>query len=481
MRRTDTHPVAIALFSFLIDNDSSIARTVAALRRQAEGLAAGDRLPSSRELMARLGVGPVTVRRAVANLVSEGLLVTRPGAGTFKAQPPRAQALDTTWQQVALGASPVQPAGLDLIVRRREATGLQLSSGYGDAAIRADSRIAAGIARAARRPGAWDYPPVRGLAELRSWFAGEIGVSRDEIFISPGSQGALSSTIRALVPSGSPVLFAVPTYPGALAIARSAGLVPVPVPTDRDGVLPDLLERALAVTGSRLVYLQPTFSNPDGHFLTRQRRAAVLEVVASAGAFIIEDDWARWLGHGPPPPPPLIRDDTGGHVVTIASLTKVAAPSLRVGAIAARGPVLERIAAMRLVDDFFVARPLQEAALDLVTGPGWHPHLRHLSATLRRRMEALRLALAQQLPECSFDPPSGGNCLWLELPHGLSDDVVAERAAALGVNVGAGRAYTIGEPDRAHLRLSVSAIDSPQIGEAVALLAQAVRAPRSPE
>jgi len=71
--------------------------------------------------------------------------------------------------------------------------------------------------------------PQEGLPELRSWFASEIGVDQDEVLISPGCQAAMSGTMRALGPSGSPVVFSVPTYPGALAVARSAGLTPAPV------------------------------------------------------------------------------------------------------------------------------------------------------------------------------------------------------------------------------------------------------------
>jgi DNA-binding transcriptional MocR family regulator len=62
--------------------------------------------------------------------------------------------------------------------------------------------------------------------------------------------------------------------------------------------------------------------------------------------------------------------------VHVTSLTKPAAPSLRIGALVARGPVMERMRAVRLVDDFFVTRPLQEAALELLSSPAWERHLR---------------------------------------------------------------------------------------------------------
>jgi DNA-binding transcriptional MocR family regulator len=455
----------------------SVDKVADELRALADARAVGARLPSTRELQQRLGVGPVTVQRALARVVTEGVLVTRPGAGTFVAarRPPRLG--DTDWQQVALGASPLTgSAGVELVLGRVSPHTFDLGTGYLDSSLRADGRLAAAAARAVRRPDAWGAPPPMGIPELRSWFGRQVGADPDEVLITPAAQGALSTTFRALLPAGSPLLFAVPTYHGALAVARSAGLVPVPVPTDADGVRPELLERAFAATSARLLYLQPTYANPTGSVLAHERRRAVLDICERAGAFIVEDDFSRWLGHGQVTPPPLWRDDDTGHVLTICSLTKVLAPSLRVGALVARGPVMRRLAALRQVDDFFVPTPMQHTAIEMVTGPGWSAQLRAVSGALRVRMAALTTALATELPDCSFENPRGGIGLWLRLPRGTDDLAVATRAARLGVSVVPGRFFVIGEQDTRHLRLCVAGIGEQDIPAAVGMLAEAIRA-----
>jgi len=129
---------------------------------------------------------------------------------------------------------------------------------------------------------------------------------------------------------------------------------------------------------------------------------------------------------------------------------------------------------MRLVDDFFVARPLQETAVELVTSAGWQAHLRSLATALRQRLEALAVALDTRLPDCSFPRPAGGVCLWLQLPRGTDEVAVVEQGLAHGVAASPGRLYTIGEPELPHLRLSFAAIDTPVIDEAVRRLAGAV-------
>jgi len=455
----------------------SVEKVADELRALADTRAVGARLPSTRELQQRLGVGPVTVQRALARLVTEGVLVTRPGAGTFVAARRTARVGDTDWQQVALGASPVTGAGgVELVLSRAGSPGFELGAGYLDASLRADTRLAAAATRAARRPDAWAAPPAMGVAELRSWFGRQVGADPEEVLVPPAAQGALSAAFRALLPAGSPLLFAVPTYHGALAVARNAGLVPVPVPTDADGVRPELLERAFAATSARLLFLQPTYANPTGAVLAHDRRQAVLDICERAGAFVVEDDFARWLGYGQLAPPPLWRDDDAGRVITICSLTKILAPSLRVGAIVARGPVMSRLAAMRQVDDFFVPTPLQHTAIEMVTGPGWAAQVRTVSAALRVRMAALTAALATELPECAFENPRGGISLWLRLPRNTDDLTVATRAARLGVSVVPGRYFVIGEQESCHLRMCVAGIGERDIPTAVALLAEAVRA-----
>lgn len=455
---------------------SSVDRAVAALRERAAGLPVGARLPATRELVRDLDVGPVTVQKALALLVAEGIVSTRPGAGTFVARPPvRATAgPDTAWQQVTLGVDPVDASALERICRS-DATGvLQLAGAFTDTTLQPGARLAAAMSRASRRPDIWSSAPRMGLPELRAWFAQQAGAAPDDVLVTSGGQSALSATLRTIAQPGESVLFSVPTYPGALAIARAAGIVPVPVPADRDGVRPDHLARAFAATGARALYTQPTWANPDGAVLAADRREPVLRAAADAGAFVVEDDYARLLGHGGPTPPPLIADDRDGRVICLTSLTKAVAQGLRIGAVVARGPVLRRIAALRLVDDLYITPVLQAAVVELVSGPGWKPHLRQLSAALADRAAVMGRELTARLPQCAFTLPRGSMSIWLELPRGVDDMAVTELAARNGVAVGPGSAYWIGNPEAAHLRLCFGGIPADHIGEAITRLADAV-------
>jgi DNA-binding transcriptional MocR family regulator len=315
------------------------------------------------------------------------------------------------------------------------------------------------LTRAARSPDAWDRPPAMGLHGLRAWFAREAGPGTDarDVLVTSGGQGALSAAFRALVPPGAPLLVESPTYPGALAAARAAGIRLVPVPADRDGIIPGHLADALARTGGQALFCQPAYHNPSGAVLAPSRRQDVLGIAAAAGAFVIEDDCARWLSHGHRPPPPLLADDADGRVVHLTSLTKAASPSLRVGALIARGPAASRLQALRAVDDMFISRVLQEAALELVTSPGWERHLKNLSQSLARRAAALLGAVTRHLPAASAILPGGGMHLWAALPHGADDAAIAEAASRNNVIVMPGHQFFPAEPTGPYLRLTFSA------------------------
>ncbi|MEU6969714.1 PLP-dependent aminotransferase family protein [Kitasatospora aureofaciens] len=460
-----------------MSDGSSIETLVAILRTEIARLSPGDRLPSSRDLITRHGVGPVTVSRAIALLAAEGAVVTRPGSGTYVAarRPPAGGGEpDTSWQAVALAGRPFAPEAPDEQSGTVPVGTIPLSGGYPHESLQPTRLLGGALARAARRPDAWHRAPAAGLTTLRTIFARQAGgdVGPDDVLVTGGGQGALSLLFRAVAAPGSPILVESPTYGGALAAARSAGLHPVPVPMDDQGLRPDLLAEAFAMTGARLLYCQPTFHNPTGTVLSGERRRQIVDVARAAGAFLIEDDFARHLGHGRPVPRPLVADDRDGTVVHLTSLTKPASPSLRIGALIARGPVMRRLLGMRRVDDFFIARPLQEAAVELLSTPAWDRHLRALSAALHQRCAVLADALAREVPDWTpHRVPEGGLHLWVRLPAGCTEEAVAEAARAHRVAVNLGHHHFPAEPPAAHLRLGFAAAAEPaELVEAAARL-----------
>jgi DNA-binding transcriptional MocR family regulator len=148
---------------------------------------------------------------------------------------------------------------------------------------------------------------------------------------------------------------------------------------------------------------------------------------------------------------------------------------LRISALIARGAVRARLKACRTTDDFFVAGPLQEAALQLVSSPSWARHLRAIRAELRVRRDALIAAIRDTLPTtCLTAIPNGGFHVWIQLRDGLSDIDIARAALQRGVVVSPGSHWYPAEAPAPSLRLTFAAAPPAALRRGVHLLADVV-------
>jgi len=460
-------------------NDDSNWREVAEiLAREIAPLAVGTRIATHRELVRRFAASGTTISRALALLTQRGLISSRPGAGTFRTQArafPRVA--DTAWQAATLEVTgqDASGSGMPRGFRAQAVAGMltpagpdavDLNGGYLHPDLQPHAALTTALSRAAKRPQAWDRPPAGGVPELRDWFAADIGggLGRHDVLICGAGQSALATALRALAQPGDPVLIETPTYPGTIAAAIAAGLRAVPVPLDDEGMRPDLLEQAFARTSARLAVVQPLFQNPTRACMSAARQREILAIARRHEAFVIEDDFARYLLHAdaPLPAPPMIADDPGGVVVHIRSLTKPTSPNLRVGALAARGPVVARLRAAHVIDTMFVPAALQLTALEVVTAPSWKRSLRTLAAALRHRREVTTEAVEATFGAAALAlRPRGGYHLWLALPSRLDDEQFAAAALASGVMLTAGSNYYPGGNNALHVRISYAAAPSP--------------------
>ena len=147
----------IAVSSSFINNDSSSERLKGWLRTEAARLGPGQRLPSTRWLIQTHRVSPLTVSGALAELGREGVLVSRPGAGTFVAAQPRsgrpADPADYSWQTVALAERAIDTEGLSPLADPPHANDvISLATGYLHSSLMPLAALRSALARAARLP-----------------------------------------------------------------------------------------------------------------------------------------------------------------------------------------------------------------------------------------------------------------------------------------------------------------------------------------
>jgi DNA-binding transcriptional MocR family regulator len=462
-------------------SDDSSARIVAALRTWIADAPPGARLPSTRSLVAEHAASPVTVQKALRILAGQGMVESRPGVGTFVRTVRVARAHDHGWQTAALGAPPVRGPGLSTALRTPPPGVIALHSGYPDRELLPERLVRAALTRAARGDAAVSRSPAAGLPELQAWFATELGSAcpvgvtpptPHDVVVVPGSQSGLSTTFRAIVGAGRPLLVESPTYWGAILAAGQAGAQLVPVPSGPHGPDPAELARAFARTGARAFYAQPSFANPTGAHWSPVLADAVLDVVREHGAFLVEDDWAHDFGITSDPVPIAARDDTG-HVIYLRSLTKSVSPAVRIAAVIARGPARERLLVAAQAESMYVSLLLQTAALDVVTQPAWRTHLRGLRQQLAARRDLLVGALREHAPTAVLDGvPAGGLNLWLRLPDGTDVRRLAHDSERAGVVIAPGDEWFPAEPAGAYVRLNYAGPDPGSFPQAARIIGE---------
>jgi DNA-binding transcriptional MocR family regulator len=423
----------------------------------------GAQLPSTRELVREYAASPVTVQKALWRLKCEGLIESRPGVGNFVRMPRATRPPDYGWQSAALGAQRSVLPSISGALRTAPPDAQALHSGYPEPGLLPERLVRAALIRAARGAAATARPPAAGLHDLRSWFASEVASATradlstptaNDVLIVPGSQSGLASIFRALVAPMQPLLVESPTYWGAILAARHAGVIPVPVASDAEGPDPDRLYRSFRETGARALYVQPNYANPTGAQWSAQRATAVLNVVRAHGAFLVEDDWAHDFGIDTDPRPVVAQDDSG-HVVYIRSLTKSMSPTVRVAAVVARGPVLDRVLGDRAAESLYVSGLLQQAAIEVVDDPGWEAHLRRLRPQLRERRDLLVDSLREHAPSLHVDRiPRGGLHLWARLADGTDVERLIRDCEGRGVWLASGHEWFPAEPSGPYLRLN---------------------------
>ena len=477
------------------DGERSVTAQIAdvfATAIEAGELTPGDQLPPTRELAELTGVNHLTAARAYRRLAEIGLVSGRVGRGTFVRQTaPEAAQLgeaeeDTAWQLYALPDEVESHSDrvIGEMFRQAERDDLiPLLVGYSADELFPAERFAEIISDIATADSAavHQYGDVEGARELRAQLAAlgdeqGFAASADEIVTTTGAAHGVGLTASALLRPGDVVAVESPTFPGLLNAIRPTGASVLPVPVDADGLDVESLEQLLRRRQIKVLVIQPRLHNPTGRDLSPERRRRLVELARREGFFIVEDGVYADLRFDGETVPPL-RADAPDHVIYVSSLSKTTSSGLRVGWIAARGPVLERIVAEKRNAELNTP-PLTELALARFLAEGGYPEqIERATAFFRERYEALNDAVGEYLGGvATVSQPLGGGHLWLTFSERVDERDLYEQAAREGVSFLPGAAMMAERPRRAHARLSFGYLDPPELREGAKRLAAAVRA-----
>ncbi|ANY08148.1 aminotransferase-like domain-containing protein [Pseudonocardia sp. HH130630-07] len=395
-----------------------------------------DRLPSTRGLGATLGVSRTVTAAAYDQLLAEGWVQGRVGAGTYvTAVPPGAGT-------AAGGPVPGRAAGT------APGTGYPLDPGRPCVAA-LDRAMWRRAWRAAAEPEPEDRPRPDGLAAFHSAVTEHLlrhrGLAPADMLSTAGTSAAVAELAR-LLPPGSTVAVEEPGYRRAVSALRAAGLRIAPVPVDADGLVVTELP-----IGCAAVYTTPAHQFPTAVRTAAARRVALVERARDEGFLVIEDDYDGELRYDVAPLP-LLAALAPEHVVHLGTASKILSPTLGVGWAVGPAPLL---AAWRDLRSRTGTRPSpagQRVFAALAAHGDLTRHLRRLRRELRERRE-LVLAAAGRAGWTVRGDPAGAH-LVLEVP----DETAAVAAAARrGLDVRGLAGYHEGAPRTSGLVLGYAA------------------------
>lgn len=297
----------------------------------------------------------------------------------------------------------------------------------------------------------------------------------DDILVTSGSQQALTLISTLLVEPGDVVLVEDPSYLAALQSFELAGARVVPVACDEDGLIPEALERAVRAERPAFVYVIPNFQNPTGRTLAGDRRVAIAEIAARHGVWLVEDDpygELRYEGEALPPIAGLT--PCADRTLALSTLSKLAAPGLRIGWVRAPASVHRALVIAKQAADLHSSTVDQAAAAIWLAETDLSAHVEHLRDVYRERRDAMLAGLGEALPPGTvWNRPAGGMFVWGRLPEGWTAEALLREAVARQVAFVPGSPFYAGEPDLRTFRLSFTTYSVAEIAEGLGRLRSA--------
>jgi GntR family transcriptional regulator/MocR family aminotransferase len=409
------------------------------------------RLPSSRMLAKDLRVARNTVDWALAQLVADGYVVRRRGAGTFvAARLPERDAVPVGRKRRTQAAERAAPRRLS-----QRALALKNSPGHYRPAAAVPftpslppidlfpravwNRL---LSREASRPRdeLWTYGASNGLPALREAIAAHASAMRatrcspDQIIVVTSTQQAVELAAKVVCDPGDRAWVESPGYQPAQHCLRAAGVAVIEVPVDGEGL--DVGAGRKLDARARLAYVTPSHQYPLGVEMSPERREALLAWAHAQDAYVLEDDYDGDYRYEGRPLASLQGLDDNERVIYIGSFNKILFPALRLAYCIVPAPLVDAFVAAKHVADGHTAL-LPQAALAAFIAEG---HLaRHLRRT-RALYDERRLAFleeAQTLHEwVELGPATAGMhvAAFFRNP-GVDDRAVAADCARAGVDV----------------------------------------------
>lgn len=319
---------------------------------------------------------------------------------------------------------------------------------------------------------------VRFRASLASFLrdSGDATAAAESLMLTAGISQALDFACSRFTRPGDTVFVEEPSYPYSFQIFRDHGLHIVGIPLDGQGMDVGHCERELARRPPKLLYTIPSYHNPTGQTLGRERRERLVELSRRHDFIIAADEVYQLLHHGSAPPPSLGSMARHGNVLSFGSFSKILGPGLRLGWIQTNPELMRTLMASgALVSGGNFNHFTSHVVRQLIETEELAPFVAELRLNYAARAAAMDEAMRTHLGGlATWRKPQGGYFFWLELPEPVDAGKFQAAAREAGTGFLPGAACSTAGGLKNCLRLSFAHYTVPEIHEGIARLRRAL-------
>lgn len=301
----------------------------------------------------------------------------------------------------------------------------------------------------------FQYGAHAGYAPLRKSFTefinrkGKVVKQKDDLIITYGAVEAIFLTASALLAAGDKVIVEIPSYVNAIKSFKILGGDVIGVNMDSDGVNLDELEKAMR-QGAKLYYTIPNFGNPSGVTMSYQKRREVYDLAVKHQVLILEDNSYGDLRYRNQRIPNIKEFDTEGVVVYVGSMSKLIAPAMRVGFMAADKEFINRIIPIKAVSTNGVTSIIQYAIWKMFEENDMYVQIQKICDVYAKKLFLMEESMKQYFPKSvKFSSPDGGMYIWATLPKGSDvQKFCRESATRLHIPITPGNGFCVKEDEK---------------------------------
>jgi len=322
------------------------------------------------------------------------------------------------------------------------------------------------------------YPDAGGLEDLKKeirLYMGRSGISMPrgyEIAVTSGAQHAFRLISELLTGAEVDVVCESPTFVETLAPLKLRSRVHG-IPFEAGKLDFGRMESVLRELGPgrSIIYLIPTCHNPMGLTMSEDDRRRILELAREYDALIIEDEPYRAFSEAQPPA--LASLDTESRVIYVGTLSKVLAPGLRIGWIAA--PAEIATAATRLENyDITTSTLTQHIAIESLRRGLVDSTASILRVHYQMKRRVLEETLSDSMPPKVSWEPNGCGLFQLVMAPGFDAEEHLIDAIRRGVIYVPARRFFVPEGAAGSIRLSLGPPSSDEIVNGVRILSRVI-------